>query len=200
MKKLFVIPFLFFTLPLFCQEKNTGEDVKDIFKVTVLNPGISYEKRIGKFQTLYFQCFMNVSASKTSTFGGDTYDYYYDPAFTVQYRYYYNEQSRRDKGKRTSTNNLNYLAPVYQVFFSQLPFNNSVEPDERRPVHFIATVWGIQRNYNSAHFALDLNVGPGVLFTSTTYTDPFNGTKMTKSESQFAVYAQLNLGFWLSKK
>ncbi|MCW3118161.1 MAG: hypothetical protein JWM28_2243 [Chitinophagaceae bacterium] len=35
----------------------------DIFKVTFFNPGISYEKGIGKFQTLYAQAFLNTSFS-----------------------------------------------------------------------------------------------------------------------------------------
>jgi len=200
MKKLLLTPLLFCTIPVFCQEKNTGADVTDIFKVTVLNPGLSYEKRIGKFQTLYFQAFMNFSSTSSSGYGGQTYKYFVDPAITAQYRYYYNSASREDKGLRTTRNNLNYLAPVYQLFLSEVPFTNSTAPDKRRPVHAVAAVWGIQRNYTRARFALDLNIGPAMLFANTTQTDPFDGTKTTISQSQFTLYGQLNIGFWLNKQ
>lgn len=200
MRKLFFTPLLFCTLPIFCQEKEKEMDVTDLFKITVLNPGLSYEKRIGKFQTLYFQAFMNLSATRSSGFGNDVYKYYFDPAITAQYRYYYNFKGREDKGLRTSMNNLNYVAPVYQVFFSEVSFTTVTAPDKKRPVHAVAAVWGMQRNYTKARFALDVNIGPGMLFANTTQTDPFNGTKTTISQSQFTLYGQLNIGFWLNKQ
>ena len=201
MKKLFFIPLLLSFTAVFCQEKNEGGDVTDIAKITFLNPGFSYEKRIGKFQTLYLQAFMNTSDTKTSsTYGPDTYDFYFDPAITAQYRYYYNSKRREEKGLRTSMNNLNYIGPVYQVFFSRIPFTLYTKPAERRAVQFAGAVWGIQRNYSKARFALDINVGPGVLFTKTTFYDSFNDINTTISQSQFTVYSQLNLGFWLNKR
>jgi hypothetical protein len=39
-----------------------------------------------------------------------------------------------------------------------------------------------------------------MLFANTTQTDPFNGTKTTISQSQFTLYGQLNIGFWLNKQ
>ena len=36
-------------------------DVTNVTKITILNPGFSHERRIGKFQTVYGQFFMNLS-------------------------------------------------------------------------------------------------------------------------------------------
>ena len=36
-------------------------DVTNVTKVTILNPGVSYEARIAKFQTIYVQGFMSTS-------------------------------------------------------------------------------------------------------------------------------------------
>lgn len=199
MKKLIIIVFLFCGPAVFSQDKNTDADVTDIFKITVLNPGVSYEKRIGKFQTIYLQAFMNLSATRNSIFGSETYEYFFDPALTAQYRYYYNYGRRNDKGLRTSMNNLNYFSPVYQVFFSEIPFTYTTVPEKRRPVHAVAAVWGMQRNYTKLRFALDLNIGPGLLFASTTYSDFLGGPKKKISQSQFTFYGQLNIGFWLNK-
>jgi hypothetical protein len=45
-----------------CFSQLTGEaDITDVTKVTFFNPGVSYEKRIGKFQSLYAQAFLNTS-------------------------------------------------------------------------------------------------------------------------------------------
>lgn len=199
MKKLIIILLLFCGPTVFSQDKNTEGDVIDLFKITLLNPGISYEKRIGKFQTIFLQAFMNLSATKNSIFGSETYEYFFDPALTAQYRYYYNYGRRNDKGLRTSMNNLNYFSPVYQVFFSKIPFSYYTVPVRRRPVHAVAAVWGMQRNYNKLRFALDLNIGPGLLFASTKYSEYQGGPEKTISQSQFTLYGQLNIGFWLNK-
>ena len=45
-----------------CFSQLTGEaDITDVTNVTFFNPGVSYEKRIGKFQSLYAQAFLNTS-------------------------------------------------------------------------------------------------------------------------------------------
>ena len=112
-RKLFCLSVLFFSTLISYGQEKTETDIINLTKITFLNPGISYEHRIGKLQSLYFQAFMNTSAgvSYSSSFGWNS-GIYFDPALTAQYRYYYNAKKRESKGKRTEWNNLNYLAGI----------------------------------------------------------------------------------------
>jgi hypothetical protein len=94
----------FLLLPLIsthCFSQNIEEsELSNVTKATFLNPGISYEKKIGKFQSLYAQAFMNTSFGLGySSSLGNTSFIYFDPALAVQYRYYYNFAKREAKGK-----------------------------------------------------------------------------------------------------
>jgi hypothetical protein len=83
-------------------------DIRDVTKATFLDPGITYEKRIGKFQSLYARAFLSTAIyiGYSSTFGNTSgIDFY--PALALQYRYYYNAVKRKAKGKRTEMNSLN---------------------------------------------------------------------------------------------
>ena len=198
MKKLLLATLLLTAIHVSGQEKNETEGVNSLLKITLINPGVSYEQRIGKFHTLFLQGFINTSSfNTTDLYGRRTYRFYIDPALTFQYRYYFNYNRRSGKGLRTENNNLNYLAPVYQAFWTKLPLSTNVYPDKRRPLHVVAAVWGMQRNYTKAHFTLDLNAGPGVMFGSSTYSSP--NYYVHEKKTQFTIYSQLNIGFWLGK-
>jgi hypothetical protein len=186
----------------FSQKKKKKGDATDVFKITFLNPGVSYEKRIGKFQTLYGQAFMNLSAVHYGSYysGSSSTTFFFDPALTLQYRYYYNFTARSDKRRRTEMNSLNYLAPVYEAIFSKMPIDPAKigATDNRRPISRLGLVWGIQRNY-SGRFSLDLNLGYGIMFANSKYDNGLGGTNSIK-QSMGCLMGQLNLGFWLSKE
>src|ERR1700754_636872 len=112
------ISFLF-TLTGFSQNSD-AIDVTNVSKVTIINPGLSYEHRIGKLQTLHVQAYMSPSFGiGFSDAIGTTSFFYIDPAVNLQYRYYYNARARQEKGKRTAMNSLNYIGPVYDALFSK---------------------------------------------------------------------------------
>jgi hypothetical protein len=182
------------------QSRIKNDDVTDVLKVTFLNPGIGYEKRIGKFQTLAGQLFMNTSTSFSNTaFVRNELTLYFDPALSLQYRYYYNYKRRSDNDKRTDMNSMNYLAASYEVFFSKANLTELYSPEiDRRPIQNIGIVWGIQRNYKK-RFSLDLNLGLGYLSAkATTYNFSLNSTTSITT-GQVSFLGQLNLGFWLNK-
>lgn len=171
----------------------------DVTKITFLNPGIGYEKSIGNGHTLHAQAFINASVEYTysNSFGGD-FSASFDPALLVQYRYYYNYRQRQDNGKRTEMNSMNYISPTFQTVLSK----NRVSTDhalemERRPINAAGVVWGLQRNYEK-RFSLDLNLGLGYLFTTTTLQ---GGPQPVKENvGMLTMMGQLNLGFWLNKR
>ncbi|HMO63161.1 MAG TPA: hypothetical protein PKC39_13295 [Ferruginibacter sp.] len=195
-----LLAFLFLLrLPVFAQSDKEGS-IRDITKITLLNPGFAYEKAIGQFQSVYLQAFINASATRTDFFGETERKYYLDPAFTAQYRYYYNYTKRQEKKLRTSNNNLNYVSGLIQTFFSKIPIEDlEYTPEKRRAVNFAGAAWGIQRNYPK-RFCLDLGLGLGVLFTKTTYNEFFSAEKKTINQVMPYPYLQLNIGFWLNKQ
>ena len=196
--KLSFFALLLLTTTCFSQS-DTETDITDITKVTILNPGLSYEKRIAKFQSLYAQIFLNTSAfiGYSSSFGFNS-GIYFDPAFTIQYRYYYNSAKRETKGKRTEMNSLNYVAAIINIVYSKnrLSSEHYVE-NNQRAINKFGLAWGFQRNYKK-RFSLDFNLGPGILFAKATL--PGDTGPVIKNVVQFTGVGQLNLGFWLNKR
>lgn len=190
--------FLVIFTNCFAQEKLQA-NIVNITKVTFLNPGISYEQKVGKSQSILGQAFMNTSFSiGYSGSLGNTSSISFDPAFSFQYRYYYNYDRRQNKGKRTEMNSLNYLSPTFETIFSKNRIDNShyIE-NKRRPINTIGTVWGIQRNYKN-RFSLDFNIGIGYLFTTATLRGN-TGQTVKEKVGKFSTLGQLNVGFWLNQ-
>lgn len=197
--KISLFLLLLISMNCFCQSKE-NTDITDVSKATFFNPGISYEKRIGKFQSLYTQLFMNTSFSiGYSDALGNTSSIHFDPAATLQYRYYYNSKNREAKGKRTEMNSLNYLASILETTFSKGSISSSYYTEkDRRAIYAFGIAWGFQRNY-AKRFSLDINFGPAYLYTRVTTMND-TGQLITKNAGQFKTVGQINLGFWLNKR
>ena len=134
----------------------------------------------------------------SSTWGFTSF-IYFDPALTLQYRYYYNTVKREAKGKRTEMNSLNYLSAIEQTTFSKNSISSSYYAEiDRRAINAIAIAWGFQRNYHN-RFSLDLNIGGGYLYTRVT-TKNNSGQFITNHTGKFTSMGQINLGFWLNKR
>ena len=176
-------------------------EIRNLTKITVLNPGISYEARLAPYRSLRGHAFLGLSASYSysSTFGSD-YSFSAAPAFGVQFRNYYNARRRAEAGKRTVDNNLNYVGVLTQITWSEENVNDDLftdVQDRTRPVGAVGVVWGIQRNYPK-HFSLDLNFGPGYYFTRS-YESTSTGVRSV-ADNGFTIVGELTLGFWLNGK
>ncbi|HEX5023792.1 MAG TPA: hypothetical protein VFV68_00910 [Agriterribacter sp.] len=182
----------------FCQDKEEWH-VRDVTVASFFDPGISYEKSIGKFQTLYAQAFAGLSffASYSPEYGIKS-DVYFDPGVTLQYRYYYNFKGREARGKYTEMNSLNYVSAVVGTVFSAGGITENDYTDERRLVTMVGAVWGFQRNYRK-RFSLGINVGPGLGFGKASVYD-HSGTLTSKTVSRFTLISNTSLGFWLNKR
>src|SRR5688572_10367177 len=134
-------------LSLFCLCSYSQEiDVTNVFKITAINPGLSWENRIGKLQTIYVQGFINL----TSFYGDEPNSFKItpDPAVTLHYRYYFNGPIRKNNGKRIEMNSMNYVAFVSELVSSRAPISKEYyEEKERRPITSLGFCWGMQRNY-----------------------------------------------------
>ncbi|MEP7232250.1 MAG: hypothetical protein ABI691_18450 [Ginsengibacter sp.] len=198
LNKIFLVFSIMISTNCFCQDKEST-DITDVIKATFFNPGISYEKRIGKFQSLYAQVFMNTSFFLDySDALGFTSGIHFDPGATLQYRYYYNSAARGAKGKRIEMNSLNYVSFILEttLITQKILLVDYIKKDHHAVKH-LGIAWGFQRNYKS-RFSLDLNVGLGYVFAKTTEID--NGQWVTKSIGEFTTLGQVDLGFWLNKR
>jgi len=180
----------------------TVPDVTDIAKVT-LHPGFSYEKRIGKHQTLYGQLFpaINFSLDISDGFSGYNTDasFYVDPAVYLQYRFYYNGRKRQVKGKRTELNSMNYIGVVDRTIFSKRPIDSNYDTEKHyRTLNSLGAVWGLQRNFDRSRISIDLNVGPAYTWAKTTSTSL--GYTQTDYQGVITLMSQLDIGFWLNKR
>ena len=171
----------------------------DVTRVSFLSPGVSYEKSIGRAQTIQARAFMatSFSFSYSMALGSDWY-FHSDPALSLQYRYYYNHKARQQKEKRTAMNSMNYVAPLFETLFSK----NRIDMDHpleksRRAIHTAGVVWGLQRNYEK-RFSLDLQLGAGYQFTHVTAQGTDESVKY--KVGNFTTIGQLTLGFWLNKR
>ena len=193
------IPFLLVLLAATsCFSQNdTKTDIRDVTKLNFFDPGISYEKRIGKLQSLTAQAFLSTSIylGYSDALGNTSrIDIY--PALSLQYRYYYNAAKRNAKGKRTEMNSLNYVTALAEVDFyrEQLSFTE----DDLRTLKVFGIAWGLQRNYPK-RFSLDLSVGLGYVFSKqTTINDA--GEYVTENTGAVTNIGQIGFGFWLNKR
>lgn len=172
-------------------------DIRDVTKLNFFDPGISYEKRIGKMQSLTAQAFLSTSIYLGySDALGNTSSIDVYPALSLQYRYYYNAAKRDAKGKRTEMNSLNYVSAIGEVDF----YNEYISPTEKdlRTLNVFGIAWGFQRNYPK-RFSLDLSFGLGYVFTKQT-TINYAGEYITENTGNFTNIGQIGLGFWLNKR
>ena len=190
--------FMAFSTSCFAQEKTQSELV-NVTKINFLNPGISYEKPVGKFQSLVGQAYLSTSFSLSGSSSGTQSSISFDPALSLQYRFYYNYERRQKKGKRTEMNSLNYFSPTIQTIFSKQRISSSHFMEiNRRACNTVGVVWGFQRNYRK-RFSLDLNLGLGYLFTTARVQDN-TGQIVRENVGEFTTLGQLTLGFWLNKR
>ncbi len=177
------------------------ETVIDVAKATFFLPGFSYEKSIGKFQTLHAYALYNLySYTKSSNFGVSETRFYFDPTLMLGYRYYCNYDRRQRLGRFTERNSMNYVSATAQVFFSKIPIGkNGYENNTRRPAYVFGVLYGLQRNYKS-RFSLDINFGVGVITGKSVYYDSYTGLTKEGNQSQVTIPGQITLGFWLGKR
>ena len=188
---------LLISLPTLSLKAQESDDVQDVFRISLLTPGFSVEKRVGKNQVLYGSIYTRLSlllgvkelyTSNNSGIMGSTTEpivkLFVDPALFLQYRYYYNLQKRSGAGKNILNNSGNYIAPAYRLIYSKVPMpgiystysDNITLPApikdfdisaKKRPVNMAGVLWGLSRTYDNIF--LDLNVGLGYMFTNSEY-------------------------------
>lgn len=184
----------------FAQDTASTELTK-LTTVTLLSPGVSHEVPVGSDQSLYIHPHLAISAQWGSSYAFGSYsEVIANPAVSLQYRYYYNRGRRAQKGKRIERNSGNYLAGVYAVSFSkEAIWEDHKDEDNRRPIHLVGAVWGMQRN-GAKRFSFGLQGGVGYFYARGTEWNDSAVQWKTVRRGDATVIVDLNIGFWLGKR
>lgn len=194
-----VVAFLLLSTSAFAQESDDLQTT-DVTIITVLPPGLSFEKSIGEKSTLYGSAFAAIAFAYaySNALGSDVYFDMY-PGFRLQYRYYYNFYRRSENGKRTAMNSANYLAPVIQGILSKNPImDGDLEENNLRAISTVGGVWGMQRNYRR-WLHLNLELGVGYYFAKGTITDG-GGNRVKVNYGEPTAIVNFALGVYLRKR
>ncbi len=182
------------------QYSDVADDITDVIKVNIWSPGLGYEKRIGKYQSLYLQGFLSLSGGiGYSSSQGFLSHLFIDPTLSLEYRYFYNFRSRQERGKRVDMNSANYLSPFIRTQFANREYVDEAGniDKKRKAITAVGVTWGLQRNFNS-RLSIDVNVGAGYVFKGDNYID--DGELFTNRNGQFFIPTRVSLGFWLNKR
>lgn len=196
-----VIISLVFSAKSFSQD-TSQQGIVDITRLTLVGPGIEYEKKVGQFQSLSVAAFGSIAyALGVSSSQGINQSYSIDPALGLTYRHYYNYERRTEKGKRTDMNNLNFFGAYYEsVFTKNALARTHLAEEKRRAVNNFGLLWGFQRNFYS-RISVTFTVGYGYSVTTATeyLKDGTNNTR-TFNYGRFGLTQGFTFGFWLNKR
>jgi len=172
--------------------------ISNVTRATFFAPGISYEKKIARYQSICALAYLGTSFyfSYSSSLGTTAGINFY-PTLDLQYRYYYNAAKRQAKGKRTEMNSLNYVCAVAESAFYEQTVSSDGDK-EIRSSNLFGVAWGLSRNYMK-RFSLDLSIGLGYFFTKKTTVNDL-GQYITENEDGVTNVGHVGLGFWLNKR
>ncbi|WP_281309879.1 hypothetical protein [Flavobacterium flavigenum] len=154
---------LLFFVNLNAQDNNLENNQ---FKINILTPGITYEKKISRNTSLSTD--LNLSAGFAHNNDSRT-KLLLSPYIREEFRYYYNLEKRNSKGKNTQNNSANFVALSGSYYFK--PIGNS----EYVSIYdglTIAPIWGLQRTYGSG-FNINIIGGAGYNFGTNDRTANF---------------------------
>lgn len=165
MKKHFVCILLLISASQFLTAQSNFLVEKSLFKVNILNPGLSLERGLSTNTT--FCIIANLSLgfnlkSNNASSGNSNILLLASPYVRGQYRYYYNLDKRKANGKKISDNSGNFLAISSSYYFR--PINN----EEFVSIYdgfTIGGIWGFQKTYSNK-LNLSANGGLGYNFTT----------------------------------
>ena len=150
MKKNTILFLLLFSSTFFYGQYGKNCEITQL-KINVFNPSIEYEKGLGVNTTLDIKLGMQLAINPALL--EPLEDFEFLPAINVQYRYYYNFNSRDSRGRQIYGNSANYIAPTTAAFVATSSINNTVTNDI---VSYAGLVTGIQRSFNSGfNFSID---------------------------------------------
>jgi hypothetical protein len=183
-------------------QKGDTASVVTLWKASLLNPGVSFEKAVGKRTTVTIQAALNMGAA--FNLSKDYFEdhvklnsyFFGDPGLSLGYRYYYNSAKRIAKNKNISRNSLNYLSAVFNPIYSdRLYFDLKKE----RIYYRSGIFWGLQRNYLN-RISLDFNIGCGLIWSKGANWDAIAAKYVDEKICKTTSMSQVVIGIWLGRR
>ncbi|MFZ9661409.1 MAG: hypothetical protein ACO29O_05970 [Chitinophagaceae bacterium] len=168
--------------------------IEDVYKLNLINPGISLEKKIFKYNTVQANIFWNTTINliKNSDLLTKQYNMFLDPTINIQYRHYYNYYKRADRGAIIENNGANFIGGMFERTVTRLPIQDKDLVETARPVFKLGAIYGLQRTLFNV-VVLEGYLGTGYLWeTKSLQTSDGNTTKY--QSGSFGIFAQLNIG------
>ena len=181
-KQLLTVLLLFISFAS-ASQKRYGMYTNDVFKVTVIEPGLSYEFGLGKNTTLFLRGGM--TATLATDYNDNITGVLFRPFLPASHRTYYNFRKRELIEKNISNNTGNYFAFLLMAATKPINEGKDYHRSQNNNIINAGFVWGMQRNYAS-RFSLNLNIGLGY-------------RKMGYEEGIMPI-GELNIGFWLNRR
>lgn len=134
---------------------------RNLFKINILSPGLSFEKGIGEKNVISSEISSSIGFHRNSS----GTEWLVSPYIKEQYRLYYNLEKRKQKGKNISNNSGNFVAFSASYYFK--PIGNSVYVSVYEGLT-LAPVWGFQRTYKGG---LNIAVNTGIGYNISSNND-----------------------------
>jgi len=159
--------------------------VEKTTKLTVINPGIAWERPLGLKTTteIHLGIGYNGSYPELTAFGDGGVQFLIAPFADFQTRRYYNFEKRALKGRSTEGNTGNFIA--LRGLYTGQRITGNVLYDQNYAVA-VGPTWGLQRKKGALNILFSM--GPVYYFD-------FSGTA-----NWLPLHLELNLGFHLKKK
>ncbi|MCZ6900124.1 MAG: hypothetical protein O7F74_07785 [Bacteroidetes bacterium] len=128
--------------------------------INILNPSVSFEKRLSDKQSLTASTGFIITAQyEPDLFGEDFLGISLNPFLRGSFRNYY---PRKRVNKELKPNSGNYVGLLTGYIFGAVSDNLDFGTTNQSNSFYIGPVWGIQRNYQSGiHLGLSLGFGFG---------------------------------------
>ena len=158
MKKCLII-ILSLVSVLNTKAQDVSKVANNLFRINILTPGLTFEKRITNNNTLCLDTNLGLVYTFSSNLGNRLLK---TPFTRLQFRNYYNFDKRIAKGKNTLNNSGNYIALSSSYYFKNLNDDYFVNSYDGLT---LGATWGLQRTYKSG-LNINLNTGLGYNFSN----------------------------------
>lgn len=196
MKKFFVIILCFQVFYFGCLAQSELKDLNT--RISVLLPGISFEKRIAEKYTLYAGLQSKMPAYKNENLD-DRGGLFLQPSLLFQLRRYLDLRNNLGiYGRSPVENSGYYVAVIEKLLYNRFPVIAGYYQESRRIRNNLGLVFGQQYN-GEKRFSLDYNAGVAWRMGNEDVFPPSSG-KNKRFESGAKFIGQLNLGVWINKR
>lgn len=166
--------------------------IEDLYRVNLINPGISIEKRIINYSTVQANIYWSTTLNTIKSSSAKQYTLFLDPSINIQYRYYHNYYRRADLGKNVANNGANFMGGLIERTVTRFPLRETNLVEKARPVLKLGAMYGAQRTLFN-YVLIEGYVGFGYQW-ETKSMETSDGKSTKYQSGAMGIFTQLNIG------